>query len=307
MTDFPVTGIDVSKYQIEIDWQQALSQGISFAFIRSSEGNKQTDAFFDRNMQETGKLSIPRGIYHYFKPGRDWKAQRDLFVELIHKYPFELEAVVDIETDDGLSKNEVNNALAKFCKAVLDLITPTNLMIYTSPGFFNSQLPLTDYAWRFNLWVAHWTAAFKPLLPKEWSNHKKSWTFWQHSAKANGLGSQYGVPSGGAKDICLDRFRGDLAKFKSTYNLGSIPAPPPPPPPPPTPTASPLFEVLPASLHIFAYPGVNAPIIGSINLGDLVSVLDLSGSDEVWIKISANPDQWVLYSYNGQQLLAKQK
>jgi GH25 family lysozyme M1 (1,4-beta-N-acetylmuramidase) len=305
MTTHEVTGIDVSKYQAKIDWEQALKQGISFAFIRSSEGNKQTDVCFDRNMQETARLGIPRGVYHYFKPGRDWKAQRDLFVGLINKYPFELGAVVDVETDDGLGKNDTNNALAKFCRGVAETITPRDLMIYTSPGFFNSQLPLTDYAWRLKLWVAHWTTASKPQLPREWSNHKKTWVFWQHSAKGNHLGAAFGVPSGGSTDICLDRFKGSLAKFRETYQLSPLPEPPPPPPEPPTVFEAPKYIVLPASLHVFDHPCVTARIVDEVKSSQVVQLQDIAGTDEVWIKIGQDPDRWVLFSYNGRQLLAK--
>jgi len=66
-------------------------------------------------------------------------------------------------------------------------------MIYTNPGFFDSQLPLTSWAWRKPLWVAHWTKAAQPRLPEEWSNHKKTWLYWQHSSGKNGLGALYGV------------------------------------------------------------------------------------------------------------------
>jgi GH25 family lysozyme M1 (1,4-beta-N-acetylmuramidase) len=300
-----ITGIDVSKYQVEIDWEHALRQGISFAFIRSSEGNKQTDSFFDRNMQETSRLGIPRGIYHYFKPGKDWKAQRDLFGELIHEYPFELEAVVDVETDDGLSKNDTNNALSKFCKGLEETYISNGLMIYTSPGFFDSQLPLTDYAWRYRLWVAHWTTNKKPLLPKEWSNHKKTWSFWQYDAKGNGLGSQYGVPSGGSNDICLDRYNGDASKFMAYYNLTSLPSlPPDPPPPPPDPVSSDLvFEITAMYSPLYNGPDITSGLVKELSFGETINVQDIHGTDEVWVMNEEG--YWSLLAYNGRLLMRK--
>lgn len=301
MANYEVTGIDVSKWQREIDWHQALSKGISFAFIRASEGNRQVDPYFERNLAETGRLGIPRGIYHYFKPDKDWRKQVELFSALVNGNEFELDAALDVESDDGLSKNEVNNALAKFVRWAEEAITPRKLMIYTSAGFFNGQLPLTGYAWRCPLWIANWTIGAYPALPREWRDHKKGWRFWQHSSKNNGLGPDYGVAT---KSVGLNRYNGGLSKFKSAYRLpGDIPSPPPPPPPPLS--EAPLYRVLPASLHVFDHPGVNAPIVGEVARGQVLPLLDVLGLDEVWVKIGGDPDRWVLHSYNGQQLLGR--
>lgn len=69
---------------------------------------------------------------------------------------------------------------------------------------------------------------------------------------------------------------------------------------------SPAFKVLPDSLHVFGFPGINAPIIGAVNFEDLVEIHNVSGP-EVWIQITENPDRWILHSYNGQQFLEKKK
>jgi len=302
MTNYEVTGIDVSKWQREIDWHKALGAGISFAFIRASEGNKQVDPYFERNMAETGRLGIPRGIYHFFKPGKDWRKQVELFSALVVGNDFELDAAVDVESDDGLSKNDTNNALAKFVRWAEEAIAPRKLTIYTSAGFFNARLPLTGYAWRCPLWIASWTTGANPTLPREWRDHKKTWQFWQHSSKNNGLGPEYGVAT---KSVGLNRYNGSPAQFKAAYRLpGDIPVPPAPPPPPPAGEA-PLYKVLPASLHIFDHPGVSAPIVGEIQHDQVVQLHDVMGLDEVWVKIGSHPDRWVLHSYNGQKLLGR--
>lgn len=302
---YEVNGIDVSKWQGEVAWEVALQQGVTFAFIRASEGNKQVDPQFERNMQETARLGIPRGIYHYFKPGRDWQKQVELFSELAKGTQFELDPVVDVEVDDGLTKNDLNNNLAKFithCESAIQ----RQLMIYTSPGFFNSQMPLTDYAWRRKLWVAHWTKASAPLVPDEWSNHKKSWTFWQHSSQGNNLGSTYGVAT---KSVSLSRYNGDREKFIQAYQLASLPEPPggtppdPDPLPEPPPNQGPVFQVITSALHLFSGPRLDAPIVGNLAQGDELQIQDLSGTDEVWVQTLEGG--WCLYAYNGRQLLKK--
>ena len=58
-TTWQITGIDVSRWQREIDWQQALTQGLSFSFLKATEGTQVIDSQFERNMHETARLGIP--------------------------------------------------------------------------------------------------------------------------------------------------------------------------------------------------------------------------------------------------------
>src|SRR5690554_2762523 len=48
---YPVHGTDVSKYQGEIQWHELKRSGISFAFIKATEGGDRVDDFFHRNWQ----------------------------------------------------------------------------------------------------------------------------------------------------------------------------------------------------------------------------------------------------------------
>ena len=47
--EFEVHGVDVSKYQGEIDWQAVKDSGVAFAFIKASEGADNVDSKFQRN------------------------------------------------------------------------------------------------------------------------------------------------------------------------------------------------------------------------------------------------------------------
>jgi lysozyme len=301
---WPITGIDVSRWQKEIQWEKALSAGLTFAFIKASEGSTIIDSQFHRNMQETANLNIPRGIYHFFRPDKDWKAQANHFTSLIQSYDIELDIVADIERDAGLSKHQLANVVEKFVTHVEDT-SGRQLMIYTSPGFWDSHMPITGWAHDRRLWVAHWTSRPNPTLPQEWSKPGKPWTFWQHSSK-NQLGPDYGVAT---KSIDLNRFNGSHEQFMQQYNLTSLPTPidppsPPPPDPEPIPVGNvPLFEVLNPHVHIFTRPTVSSEITGELEMGDVVELLDLRGSDEVWVQIE--PAKWILFAYNGQPLLKK--
>ena len=47
--DYPVTGVDVSCYQGDIDWETLASQNIGFAYIKATEGSSYVDPNFSYN------------------------------------------------------------------------------------------------------------------------------------------------------------------------------------------------------------------------------------------------------------------
>ena len=63
--DFLIHGIDVSKYQGEIDWPAARDSGVTFAWIKATEGGDYKDAYFDHNWQAAKDAGIVRGAYHF--------------------------------------------------------------------------------------------------------------------------------------------------------------------------------------------------------------------------------------------------
>ena len=58
--NYAVHGTDVSKYQTSVDWQPAKASGISFAFIKATEGGDRVDDYFDEHWRATKAAGIPR-------------------------------------------------------------------------------------------------------------------------------------------------------------------------------------------------------------------------------------------------------
>ena len=63
---YPVHGIDVSKYQGDIDWSAVAPSGVDFAFIKATEGGDHADERFVDNWEAAGAAGLPRGAYHYY-------------------------------------------------------------------------------------------------------------------------------------------------------------------------------------------------------------------------------------------------
>src|SRR3954471_9883226 len=58
-------GIDVSARQGTIDWQRVGRDGITFAYIKASEG-ADADRRFRRNWREAEAAGVRAGAYHFF-------------------------------------------------------------------------------------------------------------------------------------------------------------------------------------------------------------------------------------------------
>jgi lysozyme len=59
---YPIHGIDISRWQGDIDWDHARSGGVSFAYIKATEGGDVVDAKFDTYWQGAKSAGLVPGI-----------------------------------------------------------------------------------------------------------------------------------------------------------------------------------------------------------------------------------------------------
>ncbi|WP_244404142.1 glycoside hydrolase family 25 protein [Fulvimarina pelagi] len=96
-SDYPVHGIDVSKYQGEIDWNAVRNGGIEFAYLKSTEGGDILDSRFLENWREAKRAGVPRGAYHFWYHCRPGVEQAAWFIRNVPKDPSALPPVIDVE------------------------------------------------------------------------------------------------------------------------------------------------------------------------------------------------------------------
>ena len=60
-------GIDASHHQGAIDWEAVARDGISFAYLKASEGTSYTDPTFAQHRREALDVGLRVGGYHYFQ------------------------------------------------------------------------------------------------------------------------------------------------------------------------------------------------------------------------------------------------
>lgn len=82
---YPVRGVDVSSYQLEIDWEGLEDEGYKFAFIKATEGSSLVDDRFEYNWDEANDTSIRAGAYHFLSYDSSGKSQAENYIETVDK------------------------------------------------------------------------------------------------------------------------------------------------------------------------------------------------------------------------------
>ncbi|MGJ7032059.1 glycoside hydrolase family 25 protein [Niabella hirudinis] len=199
---YSIHGIDVSRYQKNINWKEVKvmkigNVGIGFAFIKATEGEKDLDVQFKRNWKQSGKNGVPRGAYHFFIPSKDPVKQAVNFIKNVQLLPGDLPPVLDVEQTGNLPV-AVIQARSKIWLQLVERHYGVKPVIYTNADFYDRYLgkAFDDYP----LWVAHYYEKRKPRI-------KRDWTLWQH----NDAGHVNGIDA----NVDFNVFNGDSASFRS--------------------------------------------------------------------------------------------
>ena len=199
---YTVRGIDISRYQGKINWddvktEQIGGEDIQFVYIKATEGVSIFDPYFIDNFRQARLNGILRGAYHYFSPSVTGLSQAQHFTKHVKLKIGDLPPVLDVEEIGNLS-------IASLQKEVLDwLVYVENYygvkpIIYSGHNFKKKNLShpkLRDYPF----WIAHY---YKDEL-----DYDGDWLFWQHTD----LGDIKGIKG----DVDLNIFNGSLSDLKA--------------------------------------------------------------------------------------------
>lgn len=296
-------GIDTSRYQHylgrPIDWLKVASQGYYFAAIRLTCGDYYIDPMAMIDWTEAGKAGFLRTIYHVVAPNRPAEAQIEYlfkYLDVLNIEP-ELPIVLDCELHRGQTPYTITSITLKHFWAIKERTGVMPLM-YTNANHANNWL-LPSMLWKdVQLWVANYTLAGEPYLPKHW----KEWLFWQYSDK----GKVNGIPS---KSVDLDYFNGSVLELYEYADKPLIQ----PAPVEPEPGLEPVYayeeigkaRVIPKRLNVRMGPGRLQTDIGDMSKGMILPVIgkEIDSYGNEWLSTPV----WVAERYQGVQLLDYQE
>lgn len=181
---YSVHGIDVSKFQKDINWQAVRQMNVdniklSFVFVKATEGITRQDAAFQRNWHKAGQAGLIRGAYHFFYATRDPLKQAINFQNVVQLQPGDLPPVLDIEVHNN-QPPAVIRSTARIWLEEMEKVYGVKPIIYTNLKFYETYLgnEFDDYP----LWIAHYYQQRRPRIDRPW-------VFWQHSdiGRVNGI------------------------------------------------------------------------------------------------------------------------
>jgi len=186
--DYEVHGIDVSRYQGNISWALVSEHtshdiGISFAFIKASEGKTLRDNTFQKNWREAKDNNMLRGAYHFFRPHLTADEQFNLFKSIVKIDKEDLPPVLDVEIRGSIPPAQLRKKVKRWL-VLSEKHYGVKPILYTSYSFFKHYFNTKEFE-EYPLWIAHYATDDLNRLTKEWH-------FWQHneSGRVKGIRGQ---------------------------------------------------------------------------------------------------------------------
>ncbi|WP_210489846.1 glycoside hydrolase family 25 protein [Rufibacter aurantiacus] len=204
-------GIDVSRYQREVNWEHVKDSNINFAFVKATEGDFMKDPYFDRNWELSRQHGIKRGAYHYYQPWVSVEKQVAHFKNTVTLLPGDLAPVLDVEAyasdiPDAQMRSGIRQWLTDIEKHY-----GVKPIIYSYQKFYDSKL--RGYFPGYHFWIARYQNAEPSIHPGD------KMAFWQYSEK--------GIVRGIDAPVDVNWFYGDLEAL-SAYCVPAAKAVPAP-------------------------------------------------------------------------------
>ena len=169
-------GLDISKWQGDVDFNALKEAGVEFVIIRVGtssgiNGENLVDSKFEQNINGANKAGIPVGIYFYSYANSEDRAISDALwvLEQIKDYKVDLPIAFDWENwsfynEFNLSFFGLSSMADSFVKTVRD--AGYEGMLYSSKNYLEDIWFKGDYP----VWLAHYTTK---------TNYEGDYEFWQ--------------------------------------------------------------------------------------------------------------------------------
>lgn len=168
-------GIDVSKYQGNIDWAKVAKDGVRFAILRAGSQDNNgpyVDPYFEKNYTgaKAAGLKVGAYVFTYGKTEEEQNKELNVWLTALQGKTFDYPVFVDVEANQ--LKNVSN--LTNLVKRMMDILDQKGFIPgwYSYTNFINSYIDanaLKDYP----LWVADYRDSI---------GYKGDYMMWQYSS-----------------------------------------------------------------------------------------------------------------------------
>ncbi len=176
-------GIDVSKWNKDIDWEKVRAAGVEFAIIRcgyrgSSTGTLVEDPYFYRNVEAARKAGVKVGLYFFTQATNAVEAVEEASMVLCLNNGMPLEYPIFIDTEgaggNGRADNLDTAMRTEVCQAFCETIENAGYRagICASRNWYYNRLDMTkldDYV----IWLAEY---------REYPEYEGKYQLWQYTS-----------------------------------------------------------------------------------------------------------------------------
>ena len=189
-------GIDVSKWNGNINWEAVKNSGVSYVIIRcgyrgSTTGALIEDPKFKANIQGASKAGLKVGIYFFSQAVSEAEAveEASMTVNLIKGYKISYPVFLDVEPSggraDGLDRNTRTKVIKAYCETIRN--SGYTAGVYANKTWLESYMNTSELS-KYKIWLAQYNSNV---------TYKGRYDLWQYSSK----GSVGGI--GGHTDMNL--------------------------------------------------------------------------------------------------------
>ncbi len=153
-----IKGIDVSRWQGEIDWEKVGKSGVRFAMIKALHG-KKPDPRFEANIRGAAESGISAGAYVFSlaKSSGEAEEEAEAAVSLLRGRPVRWPVAMDFESPhfEEMTESERKKVIRAFCGRIKSAgFTP---MLYSSRDWLTRVIPASVRG-EYPIWLAQWRA-----------------------------------------------------------------------------------------------------------------------------------------------------
>ena len=178
-----IFGIDVSKWNKEIDWKRVKDAGVEFAIIRcgyrgSKTGALVEDPYFEKNIKGAQEAGVRVGIYFFTQAVTPVEAveEASMVLTLCRDYQIAFPMYIDTEgaggngRADGLDKENRTAVIRAFCETIENAGFTAG--VYASKNWLENRLEASELS-GYQIWLAQYARS---------ATYEGDYGMWQYTS-----------------------------------------------------------------------------------------------------------------------------
>ena len=213
--DAYIIGLDISKWNGNINWKEVKSSGVKFVIIRAGYGSNDIDVKFKQNIENAIENDMMIGIYWFSYAYTDDMARNEAqyCMNVIEPYKDKITLPIfyDFEYDSvdyakrkcvNITKEKSSSMADIFCKTIKKQGYQSG--IYTNIDYANNYFS-EDVLNKYHTWIAQWTST---------CTYKGHYIIWQCTDNFRINGKKFDLHR-----LYINRYKYDLQQSKARTKM----------------------------------------------------------------------------------------